>query len=64
MQDVMKTITRLKNEGVAVLVIEQNVQSALARWRPPSDLSPDGDLAIGEPCRTTPDRIAWVRPIR
>lgn len=29
-QDVMKTITRLKSEGVAVLVVEQNVQSALA----------------------------------
>jgi len=29
-QDVMKTITRLKQEGVAVLVVEQNVQSALA----------------------------------
>jgi branched-chain amino acid transport system ATP-binding protein len=29
-QDVMKTITRLKNEGIAVLVVEQNVQSALA----------------------------------
>ncbi|MGJ7510067.1 ABC transporter ATP-binding protein [Variovorax sp. GT1P44] len=28
-QDVMKTITRLKAEGVAVLVVEQNVQSAL-----------------------------------
>jgi len=28
-QDVMKTITRLKREGVAVLVVEQNVQSAL-----------------------------------
>jgi branched-chain amino acid transport system ATP-binding protein len=29
-QDVMKTILRLKGEGVAVLVVEQNVQSALA----------------------------------
>ncbi len=29
-QDVMKTITRLKREGIAVLVVEQNVQSALA----------------------------------
>ncbi|MGC1173350.1 ABC transporter ATP-binding protein [Polaromonas sp.] len=29
-QDVMKTITRLKSEGIAVLVVEQNVQSALA----------------------------------
>ncbi|HEX6705760.1 MAG TPA: ABC transporter ATP-binding protein [Albitalea sp.] len=29
-QDVMKTITRLKQEGVAVLVVEQNVRSALA----------------------------------
>lgn len=28
-QDVMKTITRLKSEGIAVLVVEQNVQSAL-----------------------------------
>ena len=28
-QDVMKTITRLKTEGVAVLLVEQNVQSAL-----------------------------------
>jgi len=28
-QDVMKTITRLKAEGVSVLVVEQNVQSAL-----------------------------------
>ena len=28
--DVMKTITRLAAEGVAVLVVEQNVQSALA----------------------------------
>jgi branched-chain amino acid transport system ATP-binding protein len=28
-QDVMKTISRLKREGVAVLVVEQNVQSAL-----------------------------------
>ena len=29
-QDVMKTIGRLKAEGIAVLVVEQNVQSALA----------------------------------
>ena len=29
-QDVMRTILRLKSEGVAVLVVEQNVQSALA----------------------------------
>ncbi len=29
-QDVMKTIARLKREGIAVLVVEQNVQSALA----------------------------------
>ncbi len=29
-QDVMKTITRLKDEGIAVLVVEQNVASALA----------------------------------
>jgi branched-chain amino acid transport system ATP-binding protein len=29
-QDVMRTITRLKNEGVAVLVVEQNAMSALA----------------------------------
>ena len=29
-QDVMKTITRLKCEGVSVLLVEQNVQSALA----------------------------------
>ena len=29
-QDVLKTIGRLKQEGVAVLVVEQNVQSALA----------------------------------
>ncbi len=29
-QDVMKTILRLKQEGIAVLVVEQNVQSALA----------------------------------
>jgi branched-chain amino acid transport system ATP-binding protein len=29
-QDVMKTITRLKSEGIAVLVVEQNVQSALS----------------------------------
>ena len=28
-QDVMKTITRLQREGIAVLVVEQNVQSAL-----------------------------------
>ena len=29
-QDVMRTIARLRGEGVAVLVVEQNVQSALA----------------------------------
>ncbi len=29
-QDVLKTILRLKQEGIAVLVVEQNVQSALA----------------------------------
>ena len=29
-QDVMKTIARLRDEGIAVLVVEQNVQSALA----------------------------------
>jgi len=29
-QDVMKTITRLKAEGISVLLVEQNVQSALA----------------------------------
>ncbi|HYJ11644.1 MAG TPA: ABC transporter ATP-binding protein [Polyangiaceae bacterium] len=29
-QDVMKTIARLKNEGISVLVVEQNVRSALA----------------------------------
>ena len=29
-QDVMKTILRLKAEGIAVLVVEQNVESALA----------------------------------
>jgi branched-chain amino acid transport system ATP-binding protein len=29
-QDVMNTILHLKSEGVAVLVVEQNVQSALA----------------------------------
>jgi branched-chain amino acid transport system ATP-binding protein len=29
-QDVMKTIARLKREGIAVLLVEQNVQSALA----------------------------------
>jgi branched-chain amino acid transport system ATP-binding protein len=29
-QDVMKTITRLKEEGIAALVVEQNVASALA----------------------------------
>jgi branched-chain amino acid transport system ATP-binding protein len=29
-QDVMKTIARLKDEGIAVLLVEQNVQSALA----------------------------------
>jgi branched-chain amino acid transport system ATP-binding protein len=28
-QDVMKTITRLKNEGISVLLVEQNVHSAL-----------------------------------
>ena len=28
-QDVMKTILRLKREGISVLVVEQNVQSAL-----------------------------------
>ncbi|HKY39323.1 MAG TPA: ABC transporter ATP-binding protein [Polyangiaceae bacterium] len=28
-QDVMKTIARLKNEGISVLVVEQNVRSAL-----------------------------------
>ena len=28
-QDVMKTITRLKNEGIAVLIVEQNAISAL-----------------------------------
>jgi branched-chain amino acid transport system ATP-binding protein len=28
-QDVMRTIQRLKSEGVAVLIVEQNVQSAL-----------------------------------
>ncbi len=28
-QDVMKTIARLKREGIAVLVVEQNVRSAL-----------------------------------
>jgi len=28
-QDVMKTITRLKNEGIAVLMVEQNALSAL-----------------------------------
>lgn len=28
-QDVMKTITRLRSEGIGVLVVEQNVQSAL-----------------------------------
>jgi branched-chain amino acid transport system ATP-binding protein len=28
-QDVMKTITRLKREGISVLLVEQNVQSAL-----------------------------------
>ncbi len=28
-QDVMKTITRLKEEGISVLVVEQNAQSAL-----------------------------------
>src|SRR6185295_8917272 len=29
-QDVMKTILRLKREGVAVVIVEQNVESALA----------------------------------
>jgi branched-chain amino acid transport system ATP-binding protein len=29
-QDVMATVTRLKREGVSVLLVEQNVQSALA----------------------------------
>jgi len=29
-QDVMGTITRLKNEGISVLVVEQNVKSVLA----------------------------------
>ncbi|MEO5844215.1 MAG: ATP-binding cassette domain-containing protein, partial [Caldimonas sp.] len=29
-QDVMKTIVRLKDEGIAVLLVEQNVASALA----------------------------------
>jgi branched-chain amino acid transport system ATP-binding protein len=29
-QDVMKTITRLKNENIGVLVVEQNVRSVLA----------------------------------
>ena len=29
-QDVMRTILRLKSEGIAVLVVEQNVESALA----------------------------------
>jgi branched-chain amino acid transport system ATP-binding protein len=29
-QDVMKTIARLKREGISVLLVEQNVQSALA----------------------------------
>lgn len=29
-QDVMKTILRLKQEGIAVLIVEQNVHSALA----------------------------------
>ncbi|MDP6875726.1 MAG: ABC transporter ATP-binding protein [Alphaproteobacteria bacterium] len=29
-QDVMKTVTRLKSEGIAVLLVEQNAQSALA----------------------------------
>jgi len=29
-QDVMKTITRLKSEGISVLVVEQNAMSALA----------------------------------
>ena len=29
-QDVMKTVLRLKQEGIAVLIVEQNVESALA----------------------------------
>ena len=29
-QDVMKTILRLKSEGVAIVIVEQNVESALA----------------------------------
>ena len=29
-QDVMSTVLRLKREGVAVLLVEQNVESALA----------------------------------
>ena len=29
-QDVMQTILRLKDEGIGVLVVEQNVQRALA----------------------------------
>ena len=29
-QDVMHTITRLKAEGIAVLLVEQNIQTALA----------------------------------
>ncbi len=29
-QDVMRTILRLKGEGIAVLIVEQNVESALA----------------------------------
>ena len=28
-QDVMKTVLRLKREGIGVLLVEQNVQSAL-----------------------------------
>ena len=28
-QDVMKTVTRLKNEGIAVLIVEQNALAAL-----------------------------------
>ena len=32
-QDVMKTIARLKDEGIAVLLVEQNVASALAGRR-------------------------------
>jgi branched-chain amino acid transport system ATP-binding protein len=29
-QDVMKTIARLRDEGISVLVVEQNVRSVLA----------------------------------